>query len=95
MEAFTTVRQQGRADAEAAASAGLDAADFVWRLPVDVAGPAQAYASGVEELRRLAEDGRLLTPPPDPEVADLRRWIARHIAGQVTGVLVPAPFKRT
>lgn len=92
METFRASRRQGRTEALAAASAGLDRVDFAWRLPRDAAEAARVWASGVAELARLARDGVLLTPPPDAEVARLRRWLAAEIAGQLRQGREPEPF---
>ena len=92
METFRTSRRRGRAEALAAASAGLTHVDFAWPLPRGAAEAARVWASGVAELARLSTDGVLLTPPPDPEVARLRRWLAAEIAGQLRLGRPPEPF---
>ena len=92
METFRASRRQGRAEALAAASDGRDRVDFTWRLPREAAEAARVWASGVAELARLSRDGVLLTPPPDPEVARLRRWLAAEIAGQLRLGRAPEPF---
>lgn len=91
MATFKTSRDQGRAEAEAAASVGHSHVDFVWRLPPRAASAARAWMDSVRELERLAEIGVLLTPPPDPEVSALRRWLATEIGAQM-GSRPPAPF---
>lgn len=91
MVTFKGSRHQGRAEAEAAASAGHHHVDLVWRLPPGAAADALAWAASVRELDRLAEAGVLLTPPPDPEVSRLRQWLAGEIHDQL-GSRPPAPF---
>lgn len=92
MEMFRDVRDQGRAEAEAARSAGKDVVDLCWRLPEGAAEAAEVWAVGVAELARLAETGVLLTTPPEPEVADLRQWLSEEIVGQVRHRRPPRPF---
>lgn len=94
MEVFRGSRHQGRAQAQAAASAGHAAVDFEWKLPPEAAEAARVYGKAVAELEQLARSGVLLTPPPDPEVARLRQWLAEEIAGQLRRRRTPAPFAR-
>lgn len=92
MATFTTARTRGRAEAEAAASAGRTVVDFTWTLPPEAAEGARVYASGVAELDRLSTEGVLLTPPADHDVARLRQWLSTEIAEQLTTGRAAVPF---
>lgn len=94
MVTFRGSRHQGRAEAQAAASAGLTHVDFTWLLPARAGNDARTWAAGVAELERLATLGVLLAPPPDAEVSRLRQWLAAEIVGQTESAAprpVPAP----
>lgn len=95
MDTFRGARETGRAEALAAASAGQTVIDFVWTLSPEAATAAEVWGAGVAELDRLAQEGTLLTPAADPEVAALRRWLATEIAGQLRTGTSPLPFRRT
>ncbi|KRF34158.1 ATP-binding protein [Nocardioides sp. Soil805] len=43
--------------------------------------------------RAAAEDGRLLSPPTQPEMAEMRAWLCGEVAGQAEGAAEPKPWR--
>jgi len=58
---------------------------LVIRVPVASILPFDAMDAAMDDARELAAGGLLMTPPTQPEVRALRRWLCSEIRGQAAG----------
>ena len=69
----------------AATEPGVSRTRIVLRIPATSMVHFELLDSALEEAVAMAEDGRLLSPPTQPELQTLRQWICAQILTQGTG----------